>query len=241
MTESICWIELSMKYGAMLFQGWDKILFQLTIGTIVQVLVKHSYYKVTIEKRRRTGRKNEAVIAVSEFVMVVTWRRKKSMQQMSRIAGDPSEKTVVGLGTYDAESRSRCWTKTETNRAAQECLKTRLVFRICEAPPGRRSVRQPGNDCGLEHELERVRRTTVLSQRAQGTQGLHTCCQQMVNVIGEWESSTDGHTQNLYWVDSLEAWNRWRRNGYRSLASRCNENNFNRIWTIQIHIHIHLC
>ena len=48
------------------------------------------------------------MIAVSEFVMVVTWRRKKSMQQMSRIAGDPSEKTVVGLGTYDVESLARC-------------------------------------------------------------------------------------------------------------------------------------
>ena len=33
------------------------------------------------------------------------------MQQMSRIAGDPSEKTVVGFGTYDAESRARCRTK----------------------------------------------------------------------------------------------------------------------------------
>ena len=73
---------------------------------MVQVLEKHSHYKVTIEKRRRAGRKNEAVIAVSEFVMVVTWRKKKSMQQMSRIACDPSENTVVGLGTYDAESRS---------------------------------------------------------------------------------------------------------------------------------------
>ena len=107
------------------------------------------------------------------------------MPQMSRIVGDPSEKTVVGLGTYDIESLARCCTKTETNRAAQECLKTRLVFRICESPPGRRSVSQPGNDCGLEHELERVRRKTVLSQRAQGKQGLRTCCQQMVNVIGE--------------------------------------------------------
>ena len=63
------------------------------------------------------------------------------MQQMSRIAGDPSEKTVVGLGTYDAERWARCCMKTETNRAAQECLQTRLVFRICEAPPGRQSVR----------------------------------------------------------------------------------------------------
>ena len=106
--------------------------------------------------------------------MVVTWRRKKSMQQMSRIAGDPSEKTVVGLGTYDVESLARCWTKTETNRAAQECLKTRLVFRICEAPPGRRSVRQPGNDCGLEHELERVRRKTrVVSACARQTGFAH--------------------------------------------------------------------
>ena len=49
------------------------------------------------------------------------------MQQMSRIAGDPSEKTVVGLGTYDAESWARCCTKAETNRAAQECLQTRLI------------------------------------------------------------------------------------------------------------------
>ena len=36
-----------------------------------------------------------------------------------------------------------------------------------------------------ERELERVRRETVLSQRAQGKQNLRTCCQQMVNVIGE--------------------------------------------------------
>ena len=40
------------------------------------------------------------------------------MQQMSRIAGDPSEKTVVGLGTYDAGitvTIRQCRTVDQTN------------------------------------------------------------------------------------------------------------------------------
>ena len=78
---------------------------------------------------------------------------------MSCIAGDPSEKTVVGLGTYDAESRARCCTKAETNRTAQECLQTRLVFRICEAPPSRKSVRLwlwPETRAGARQTEDRV-------------------------------------------------------------------------------------
>jgi len=45
-----------------------------------------------------------------------------------------------------------------------------FVFCIGKAPPGRLSIQQPGNDCGLKQLLKRVCREIVLSQNAHGKQ-----------------------------------------------------------------------
>jgi len=124
---------------------------------------------------------------------------------------------------------SVCWQSGSGKLPHDSCL---LRW---QAPPGRRSIRQSGNDCGLKHLLERVCTESVLSQRAQGKQWLHTCRQHADRqrdrlLLKVWPCDS----QYFYWVDTLETRNlRGWMDTALSLRGAIYKDDVNWLWSIQ--------
>src|SRR5208282_2591880 len=104
---------------------------------------------------------------IPEFVMSITLWRKKAVEQMSAIAGDASEHSVVCFSTGAVECQGGDCTVSESDRTTQECFQACLVCNTGVAPLGWRCICHLGDDCCLENSVKSVSRQAVLSQRAQ--------------------------------------------------------------------------
>ncbi len=95
--------------------------------------------------------------------MFITFGREEGVQEVARIAGNVAEQFVIGLG-YDAGERRRQGSPVaEPSGAAEERFQSAPISCTGETPPGRRSITELRDDCGLVHCMESICREAMVS------------------------------------------------------------------------------
>ena len=67
---------------------------------------------------------------IPEFVMSITLWRKKAVEQMSAIAGDAPEQSVIRFSTGAVECQGGDCAVSESDRTTQECFQACLVLAL---------------------------------------------------------------------------------------------------------------
>ena len=94
---------------------------------------------------------------------------------MPWVVDDTREKAVIGRVAEAIERGRRCRTEAKSDTPPKEALKTVTIGSICIAPPGLRSIRQLGDNCGLEDVMYNDIREAMMPQCTQCEQCLRAC------------------------------------------------------------------
>ena len=106
---------------------------------------------------------------------------------MTRIAGNVAEQFVIGLGEMVASIGAR-QPVAEPSGTAEEHFQSAPISCTGETPPGRRSITELRDDCGLVHCVESVCWEAVVPQGPHGEQDL-------AHEARRWSTCSD--TENL--------------------------------------------